>query len=263
MWCNDPFLSMLKAFGYSVVRMPRADLAPLRLLSRLGADLQELGALEALLAPGPHVALPAVARDRPCPSLSGQRSASLDAGLGLSVLASLVASLGGSPQAARLVGRRARRVSFSFEAVLEDSVALVDVDQYLADARVNPRATHVRRLLEADDLYVTTAVVKSRAFTTVVSDESGTAIEVDVPAVGALAGATVQVSAGAAGECAVRFEGPHALGFGFRALRLFFDNGRYSAFKPLAPGEIALDRLSPAPEWYRGDSPFTRLKLAR
>lgn len=262
MWCNDPFLSMLKAFGYSVVRLPRADLAPLRLLARLGADLQELGRVEALLLPGRHVALPGISRDRPCPALSGQRSASLDAGLGLSVLASLVASLGGSPQAARLVGRRARRVTFTFEAVQEDSVALVEVDQYLGDARVNRGATQLRRLLEADDLYLTTSVVKSPAFTTSVTDESGGTLAVDVPAVGEAAGAAVQVTAGAAGECAVRFEGRQALGFGFRALRLFFDNGRYSAFRPLEPGEFALDRVAPAPEWYSSDSPFTRLKTA-
>jgi hypothetical protein len=259
MWCDDPLLSMLKAFGYSVVRLPRADLAPLRLLARLGRDLEEIGLLEALLMPGPHVPLPRVARDRPSPALSGLHSASLDVGLGLSLLASLLASLGGSPQAAHVAWRRARRVSFVFETVREDSVALVDVDQYLADARINGRATQVGRLLEADDLYLTTSVVKSRAFTVTATDEGGAALELDVPAVGALAGAAVTVTAGRTEECGVRFEGREPLGFGFRALRLFFDGGRYSAFKPLAPGDLALARSAPAPEWYESEAPFVRL----
>ncbi len=259
MWCDDPFLSILKTFGYSVVRLPRADLAPLRLLARLGRDLEELGPLEAVLMPGPHMSLPRVTRDRPSPALSGLHSSSLDAGLGLSLLASLLASLGGSPQAVRLGWRCARRVSFAFEAVHEDSVSLVEVDQYLADARVNRRATHVGRLLEADDLYLTTSVVKSRAFTVTATDEGGTVLELDVPAIGAITGAAVKVTAGRAGECGVRFEGREPLGFGFRALRLFFDGGRYSAFKPLAPGDLALARPAPAPEWYESDAPFVRL----
>lgn len=259
MWCNDPFLSLLKAFGYSVVRLPRPDLAPLRLLARLGADLEELGPVEAVLRPGPHVALPAVSRDRPCPALSGQRSASLDAGLGLSLLASLVTALGGAPQVARLVGRRARRVSFVFEGVREDSVALVDVDRYLGDARIDPEPRHLRRLLEADDLYLTTSVVKSRAFSITLSDESGGAIEVDLPAATAIVGATVQVSVAQASECGVRFEGREALGFGFRAVRLFYDNGRYTAFKPLAPGDLALERVAPASDWYGSEAAFVRL----
>lgn len=259
MWCDDPFLSMLKAWGYSVVRMPRADLAPLRLLARIGRDLEEVGPLEAVLVPGPHVPLPQVERDRPCPALSGQRSANLDAGLGLSLLASLLASLGGSAHAVRVAWRRARRVSFAFEAVREDSVTLVGVDQYLADARVNRRAVQVGRLLESDDLYVTTSIVKSRALTVTATDDSGTALDLDVPTIGALAGAAVNVSAGRVGECGVRFEGHEALGFGFRALRLFYRGGRYSAFKPLGPGDLALSRPAPAAEWYHCDAPFVRL----
>lgn len=259
MWCDDPLLSMLKAFGYSVVRLPRADLAPLRLLARLARDLEDVGPLEALLRPGPHVPPPHVTTDRPSPALSGLHSSSLDAGLGLSLLASLLASLGGSPQAARLAWRRARRVSFAFEAVREDRVALVDVDQYLADARINRRAPQLGRLLEADDLYVTTSVIKSRTFTVTATDDTGAALELDVPAIGALAGAAVTVSAGRAEECGVRFEGREALGFGFRALRLFFDRGHYTAFKPLDPGDLALARPAPAPEWYESEAPFVRL----
>lgn len=259
MWCDDPLLSMLKAFGYSVVRLPRADLAPLGLLARLGRDLEEIGPLASLLSPGAHVPLPGVRRDRPSPALSGLRSANLDAGLGLSLLASLLASLGGSPQAVRLAWRRARRVSFAFECVREDSVALVDVDQYLADARVNRRATQIGRLLEADDLYLTTSVIRSRAFTVTATDETGMALDLDAPALGEVVGAAVTVSAGRTGESGVRFEGREALGFGFRALRLFFEGGRYTAFKPLTAGDLALARPVPAPEWYECDAPFVRL----
>lgn len=29
MFCSDPFLTYLKAFGYSVIRLPKADVRPL------------------------------------------------------------------------------------------------------------------------------------------------------------------------------------------------------------------------------------------
>jgi hypothetical protein len=32
--CNDPFVTYLKSFGYSPVRLPRADIRPLQLLAR-------------------------------------------------------------------------------------------------------------------------------------------------------------------------------------------------------------------------------------
>ncbi|HSK10158.1 MAG TPA: hypothetical protein VK911_11320 [Vicinamibacterales bacterium] len=262
MWCQDPFLSALKAFGYSVVRLPRPDLAPLHLLARLGRDLEELGRLQVVLPPGRHVPVPTVVIGRPCPALSGQRSASLDAGLGLSLLASIVSSLGGSPQVVRLLGRRARRVTFEFGEVEEDGVALAELDQYLADAHVNARARHVARLLESDDLYVTTSIVKSRSFAVSATDEGGVELEFDVPAVGALAGAEVKVSGAAVGATTLRFEGQQPLGFGFRALRLFYDSGRYTAFKPLRPGQLALARDAANPEWYQCDGAFARVTVS-
>lgn len=262
MWCQDPFLSCLKAFGYSVVRLPGADLAPLQLLARMGRDLERLGPLETVLQPGRHVPLPHVVRDRPAPALSGQRTAALDGGLGVSLVASLVAGFGGTPAALEGLYSRARTLRLEFRLVTEDSAGLADLDQYLADGRVNPRSRHVAALLDADDLYVTTAVVKSRAFSVVVSDEDGESLDIDLPAIQAAVGARIRVGATGSGSAVVTYEGQLPLAFAFRAVRLFYDGGRYQSFKPLQPAEAALARQAPSPEWYQCDGAFAPLRLA-
>ena len=43
MLCSDPFLSYLKSYGYSVIRLPRLDIAPLQLLVQQGRNLDRLG----------------------------------------------------------------------------------------------------------------------------------------------------------------------------------------------------------------------------
>ena len=262
MWAQDPFLSCLKAFGSSVVRLPGADLAPLQLLMRLGRDLERLGPVETVLVPGRHVPLPHIVYERPAPALSHQRTAALDGGLGLSLLASLIAGLGGKPVAVQALYRQAETVTFEFDEVTEDSLTLADLDQYLADARVNPRSRHVAALLDADDLYVTTAVVKSRRFGVLVSDENGSSLELDVPGLQAAVGTNVRVGVGGSGRTGVTYEGLLPLAFAFRAVRLFYDGGRYQAFKPLHAGDAALARRSDSPEWYRSESAFAPLRLA-
>jgi len=261
MWCQDPFLSCLKAFGYSVVRLPGADLAPLQLLMRLGRDLERLGPVQTVLVPGRHVPLPPVVHDRPAPALSGQGTAALDTGLGLSLLASLVAGLGGKPGGVHALYSRAETVSFEFQEVSEDSLGLADLDQYLADARVNPRSRHVAALLDADDLYVTTAVVKSRSFGVVASDEEGASLDVDLPMLQAAVGANIHVGGNGSGRAGVAYEGLLPLAFAFRAVRLFYDGGRYQAFKPLHPSDAALSRQPASPEWYQSESAFAPLRL--
>jgi hypothetical protein len=58
MWCSDPTLNLLTAFGYNVIRLPKADVKPLQILTRRGKDLDRLGELTTLLQAGPHVPPP-------------------------------------------------------------------------------------------------------------------------------------------------------------------------------------------------------------
>src|SRR5690606_6192758 len=51
MFCTDPYVALLKAQGYNVVRLPRADFSPLLLLADEGGkDLARMGHLTELLS---------------------------------------------------------------------------------------------------------------------------------------------------------------------------------------------------------------------
>jgi hypothetical protein len=260
MWCSDPFLQCLAAYGYSVVRVPRADLAPLQLLLRTGSSLERLGPLHAVLVGAPGTPPPSVLGDQPAPALSGLRTGVLDAGTGLTFLSTILEALAGRPVAIEACYRRARRVSFIFEDVLEDSISLVDLDRYLAHARIGRNNGSLGRLLDADDLYVTTAVLKSRAFSLKVTDEDGADLQVDVPVLQQVLGARVSVGSDATGELALTYRGAVRLGFGFRAVRLFYEDGRYSAFKPLRPGTAGLRGAAfVRPDWLAPSRGFARV----
>ncbi|HEY3384359.1 MAG TPA: hypothetical protein VGK32_21580 [Vicinamibacterales bacterium] len=263
MCCTDPLISCLKAFGYSIVRMPTSDLEPLQLMLRSGRALERLGGLDAVLLTGRHARVPRITRNRPAAAVTGRRTGQLDAGVGLTLLGSVLAAMGGSTVGVEAAYRSARSVTFEFQDVSEDAIAVVDLDQYLADARVNPRAHHVATLLDRDDLYVTTAVVKSPAITVRAQDDTGIDLSVTVPALQQLIGGRVTISPADARTSALTYAGVVPLAFGFRAVRLFYDHGRYGAFKPLAAGEAALGRGDAAPEWLVDERPFVTLENRR
>ena len=161
MSCGDPYIKELRSRGYNVVRLPKADIRPLQLLSKRGDTLDRIGELITVLPPTGPVPLPPVKLDTPVAGLSGQRSGELSLGVGLSVLGSVIGAMGGSKLGLDLSYKNAKSVTFEFTDVLEDRVEIAALDQYLAVADVSPFSSFVGKLLEADQLYVTTAVVKS------------------------------------------------------------------------------------------------------
>jgi hypothetical protein len=68
MSCN---LEALRSFGYSVIRLPRADVAPLQLLAKRGGTLDRIGDLATVILPGDSVPLPPIRKDTPAANLSG------------------------------------------------------------------------------------------------------------------------------------------------------------------------------------------------
>jgi hypothetical protein len=230
--------------------------------------MERLGPVGRVLAAGRGAPLPRPIRNQQAPAISGQQTSALDASVGLSFLAAILGAFCGAPVGIEGAYRRTARVVFSFDEVLEDAVSLVDLDRYLSHARVADAGHVVGRLLEADDLYVTTAVVKSRRFSIVATTASGAEAAVNLPMAQALVAGHVRIRPAATGSGRLDYRGRAALGFGFRAVRLFFSGGRFSAFRPLAPGDAALSRGSDVaaaggasgPDWLVPGQAFARLR---
>jgi hypothetical protein len=259
---SDPFLTYLKSFGYSVVRLPRTDIRPLQVLVREDTRLSRLGDLAAILQPGTQ-ALPSIKENLPAANLSGERTRELSIGVGLSILGSVIGAMGGSKIGLDAGYKRARTASFEFADVLEDRVDLTAIDQYLTGADISAFSSHVGQLLEADAIYVTTSTIKTKKFIVQAKDSGGATVGVQVPEIQGIVGGSVNVSGSDGDDSKTVYEGNVPLVFGFQAARLYYENGRYTAFKPAVPGEAALEALAPARD-PRGDyltteSPFVRL----
>ncbi len=88
-------------------------------------------------------------------------------------------------------------------------------------------------------------------------------LDVSVPEIQQIVGGNVKVSGSAAVTSKVTYESPIPLVFGFQAVRLFYDQGRYTAFEPVGTGNVALKALSAVPadgaHRFVAASPFARM----
>ena len=263
MLCNDPFLTYLKSFGYNVIRLPKADVKPLQVLARQGNDLNRLGDLATLLVTGSNIPLPLLSENTRAANISGQRTSDLSIGVGISIMASIIGGMGGSKLGIDTKYQQAKTAAFEFQDVYEDKIEIIKLDQYLADADVNPFSRYVAELLEADELFVTTATIKSTKFTVEAKKSDSTTLDLSIPEIQGIVGGNVKVSGAAKVTSKVTYESSVPLVFGFQAVRLFYDQGRYTAFEPLTAGAVGMKALSQVPsdgaQRLITDSTFLRL----
>lgn len=235
MRCRDRTLDYLQGFGYNVIRLPKADVKPLQLYAVNGGSLDRLGKVTTVFESGRSISLPQVSEGVEAANMSGQRTSELDASLGVDLLGSVIGAMGGSELGLELQYKSAKTVVFQFGTVTEDSIEVAAVDQYLTDAEVSPFSTHVSRLLDADDVYITTGVLFATTLIVAITASRSGGAELKVPVIQELVGANVKVSGSATSASTVTYEGRVPLAFGFKAARLIYDEGKYHAMGKLPP----------------------------
>lgn len=262
-WCSDPFLNYLKSFGYCIVRLPKANIKPLQILSKRDGSLDQLGELTTLLRAGETIPPPPISKNIAMANISGQRTSNISIGIGLSILGSILSAMGGSRLGLDTKYQQAKTVVFEFHDVLEDKIELARLDQYLADADVNPFSRYVTELLESDRLYIITSTIKSKKFTIEAKKSDGTTLDLSVPEVQDMVGGNVKVSGQVALTSRLTYEGSLPLIFGFQAVQLFYDQGRYSAFELIQSGVSMRHGGTTSRNTIRQletDAPFLRLR---
>jgi hypothetical protein len=230
--CSDPFVEALKSAGYNMILLPKSDIQPLQLFYKNGKSLERLGAAKKLLMAGEDIKLPRKSKNTQAANINGKRTSSMDIGIGLSLLGTIIGAMGGSTLGLDAEYKNAKTAAFEFSDVKEDKIEVIDLDQYLGDADINPASVYVGKLLEADKLYITTAVIKSNKFTFEAQDSNGVAVGVNVPTVQGLVTANVKVGTESTSETKLSYEGEEPLVFGFQAIKLYYENGKYTRFDP-------------------------------
>jgi hypothetical protein len=227
--CRDRSIDYLKAYGYNVVRLPKADLRPLELLSRGDGALDRFGQLTTVLVGDGSAPLPPTSDDIEATHISGQRSSELKIGLGLSILGNIIAAMGGSELGLSVSYQHAAAVSFEFSNVRENRVEVAALDRYLASADIDPLSRQAARFLEDEAMYIVTSTIKSEKLTVRAQTSDGGSLDLDVPVIQEAVGGNISVSASDKKASVLTYEGPVPLVFGFQAVQLFYEDGVYRA----------------------------------
>ncbi len=228
---SDPFVQALKSIHYLVVRLPRSDMAPLQILTRSGDSLVALGEIANVMVAG-SAPLPAIRLGVPVAPINGSRTGQMKIGLGLSLLGNIIGAMGGSRLGFDVAYRRATSATFEFQNVTEESVGIDLLDQFLSAADINPANAAISTLLDAASVYVVTSVLKSDIFVFDATSEQEGDIKLDVPVIQEAVGVNVTVKPQSESKTTIAYQGKIPLAFAFKAIQLFFDDGRFTSFKP-------------------------------
>jgi hypothetical protein len=233
MFCIDTHVGALKKQGYSIFRLPREDVDPLQLVMRVGQRYERLGGLTSLLTSRTN-GVPEIARGARCAAISGTVTRRIDAGLGLHMLDDIVGAMGATSASLDALFRGVNKLAFEFRDVLEDSIDITKLDQFLSSASIIRESRHIVTLLHSDEICIITATVKSNKILVVLADSAKSDLSAKVSASQDTIGPSVTIKV-EKGDT-VSFTGEKPLVFGCKAIRLFYENGEYTAFRPIEPG---------------------------
>ena len=235
--CHDKTTTMLRTQNYNVVRHPRDGINPLDLIGAFKDAVHQLGGLDKLITNPPPNA-PTITRDQIAADLEGQQSDKQAAGIGLSfqkqVLAGQKVAFDVSAQY-----QKARRLQFTFNDVVTDTVAPLDVGEYLKQGQVNADNLVLQQfVLGQGTLFLITQTLKAKRITVKSENENGSEVKVDVPVIKGIASGKVNVEASADQSSLVTYSGDKSIVFGFQAFRVGVAGGVLSLV-PAAPGSVS------------------------
>jgi hypothetical protein len=263
-WCDDPWLKQVRDWGYIPVLQPRTGLEPLRVLSRQGKDLSDIGLVLDLFAAG-EIQVPAAGPDEEVTDKKRIRSGRLKAGLGIHFLHGALELLGVKGTSPRLQYRNAKSLRFTASDIRVSKVELIKLDKFLAAADIKDDAPTAMELLTAEALYICTNVIKAGQL--VVETESGHDVSADVPPVPVHPGISVSADAGqgSTDQAETSYQGQRAAVFGIKAARVRFSEGKYRCLAD-SSGSLVVkagrgsDGTGADDEWLDTDAPFLNIQ---
>lgn len=248
MFCSDPVVNHLKGLGYNTILVPRTTLRPLQVFTRRGDRLTLLGDLRTVLVSRGNVPPPTTTENRPAANISGRRTEENSRNLMLSVLGGVIGAMGGNSLGLELKYDQAQTISFQFTEVVEDLVEILTLDMYLGDTDISPHSRYVRELFEADNVFVTTSVLKSRKLSVDAKGQDGAGLELEVPVIKEIVGGSVDVTGSTDISSLVTYEGAAPLAFAFQAMGLCYKNGNYRRMKPTDDDLVIAAGQPPRPD---------------
>ncbi len=224
---KDPSITVLNGFGYNVVKLPRVGIEPLDVIGKDQTN-QLLGPLLAIWQSQASVPVPS--GPNPAADINGQKSGKLDISFGLKVLANVLGAFGATVPSLNFAYAKASKVEFSYANVTSTSVTPFAVGDYLTKGQLNTASPVVKHYFMDPDCqaFLIVDVLKSNLVSVTATDDQGTTVGVDIPAIQGVVGANVSVGADQANTNAVTYKGNVSVTFGFLASEIEFDGTSWS-----------------------------------
>jgi len=249
----DPFLNMLKDISYLPLRLPRADVMPLQLISIDGKKFSLLGDLEEAMNAG-AAKLPPLKKDiATAGQIQGTKSSTVKASIGLDILGNILGALTGSKLDVSAGFQNAATLTFEFADVTVSTVSIILLDKYLNVATIDDTAKQIKQMMQGGQVGVTTAVARSKKYLVSAQNDKGVDIKADVPVIKEIASGSLTVNATSTKQTKISFEGPEAVTFGVQAVQLMYDaQGKISALNQMASGSGMLGMAGAAKATAKG-----------
>lgn len=237
--CKDPLADMLKNYGYNLVLMPRPTIEPLQVLSKEGSKLELVGHIRDLFKRGDTAPMPRKSKDIPLvQELQNEKTAGIDARIGVNILANFLKPMGSKakagskkdkeepdkPNSLSAVFANVDKFIFSYHNVKENSINLIKLDEFIHDATINEKARAFSDKLKAGKLFIITSTIKSNSFSTECTDKRDAGVDIGIPDVKKVIGGNVSIKGEKEHTHRIVYEGDEELIFGFKAVRLLYED---------------------------------------
>jgi hypothetical protein len=244
-WFRDPFSEHLIREGYIPIRHPREGVNPRDVLWRTSTtDFGFYAELSTIFTGTANVQIPQIIKDKQAANISGSKTGDLKIGIGLSIFATLISALGGKV-GVKLDFKNAKSISFAYENVTIDYILPVNLDMYLNNSDINQYLSAGGwDIVDRDELYAVTTVVKCNKIKVEAKDESGVGVGVDIPVISEILGANVSLTTQGANNSVIVFDMNTPLVFGVKIVQIYYESGKFQKVEPVEPGQNVLEALS-------------------
>jgi hypothetical protein len=228
MLCSDPLVRAFKGYGYNVIRLPSAQFTPLLLLESDGRRaVHAIGPIDRNLPALSVRGTPSVHRDDLAPNLDIKTTGHVRGQIAASVLGPVLAAMGAGDDVSVALAR-ARSVVMALRDVRRDWVELGEVAEYL-ESGTEHGSVHVREAARRGELFLVTAILKSREFSVDVDRSVAEQFGALAPSIGPVT-VSINEKAERSDSSVVSFTGTTPLAFAFQAVKLLYEDGQYVDF---------------------------------
>lgn len=235
-FCSDPALTLLKDEGYNVIRLPRAGIRPLDVLSGTGGRLEHLGALRKVW--NSNAKEPKPYDPRPTGTIKAGSSQAIKASLGISILKDLLSGFGVSSPKVKTAFKRARTLTFSYDTPKQWGIEPFHIGEYLEKGDLIPNRMLEKHMRDSRLYLISELLLSSTLSVTAEAKTSGSAA-VDVGLLKNVVKAKAELGIDLGDHTSITFKGKKDIAFGFKAFELTFRNGTWSIGDFADPGSVS------------------------